>query len=113
MISHCRSLYLCSRLSGNDVNIQAARQKVSVQSKIFANDSFDPVSGYGLPDLFRDSNAKARSRQVIVAGDNDKKVADMTLSTIRQRPVFYRFYYSIRLGEPESFQCTEPFSHGT
>ena len=79
MISDRRSACLSHGLSSNDVDIQTTRQKVSVQSKIFANNSFDPVSGYGLANLFRDGNAKARPRQLVIAGDNDKKIAETTL----------------------------------
>jgi hypothetical protein len=52
MFSHHRRRDLSTWLSGYNVDIQVDRQQVSVQSKKFANDSFDPVSGYRIPNLF-------------------------------------------------------------
>lgn len=111
VVSNCRCPYLSRRLSGNDVKIQSARQKSSVQSKIFANGSLDPVSRYGLPDLFRDGDTKARSRNLVFSGDNNKKVAEMTIPIFRQRPVFYGRSYSICLGKHKSCHRKKPFSN--
>jgi hypothetical protein len=65
--------------SGNDVNIQPARQNVSVQSKIVANNSLNLVSGYGLPDLFIDGYSKARSLPLVALGNDNEIVAVSTL----------------------------------
>jgi hypothetical protein len=62
-------------MSGYDINIQPARQNASVQSKIFANDSLDPVSRYGLPYFFRYRNAKARYRKLVFSGNEYKVIA--------------------------------------
>jgi len=99
MVSDHRPPYPSRRMSGNDVNIQPTRQKASVQSKIFTNDSLDPVSRYGLPDLFRDGNTNARYRKLVSSGDDDKMVTIMTFPVFRQCPVFYGRSYPICLGE--------------
>ncbi len=46
---------------------------------MFANGSLDPVSRDGLPDLFGDGDAKARSRSLVCLGDDDKILAVMTI----------------------------------
>ena len=46
---------------------------------MLANGSLDPVSRYGLPDLFRNGDAKARLWNLVCLGDDDKKVAVITI----------------------------------
>jgi hypothetical protein len=102
LVSNCLSPCPSRRLSGNNVNIEPALQDSSVQSKIFANDSLDPVPRHGLPDFFRDGNAKARSRNLVFPGYYNEIVAVKTVPIFRQRPIFDGRFYSIRLGKPKS-----------
>jgi len=88
-----------SRVSGDNVKIQLARQNASVQSKIFPNGSLNPVSNDGLPDFFRDGNSKARMQNAVFPGNNYKIVTVMTFPFLEQEPVLRGCSYSIRLGK--------------
>jgi hypothetical protein len=99
MIPYLRNAYPAGRRSGDDINIKPARQKASVQSKKFANGSLDPVSGYGLPYLFRDGNTKAGSRDLVVSGNDDEIIAIVSFPFPGQQSVLRRGSDSICLGK--------------
>jgi hypothetical protein len=64
-----------------------ALPKVSVQSKKFANGSLDPVSGYGLPYLFRNGDTKARCRCWVFSENDYEIIAKVAIPFCGQHPV--------------------------
>jgi len=97
------------RWSGNDVDVQLFRQKASVQSKGFANDSLDLVSFYGLPDLFRYCYSEARSFDPVVSGYDDKAITVVTGPIFGYPLIFRRLSNPICLGEHVTVQRKRPF----
>jgi hypothetical protein len=71
---------------------------------MFANNSLDPASRYGLPDLSGDSDAQAGPRTVVFSENDNEAVAVMSFSFFGQQPVFRGLSNSIRLGKRKSIQ---------
>ncbi len=86
-------------LSGNDIDVKSIRRHISVQSKIFANNAFDPVSGYGIADLSGYGNAQSGCGQSVFPENEDKIVAVLATPVFGQRPVLHRFSDPIRLAK--------------
>ena len=99
VMAHHVARNLPAGLSGNDIDIKSIRGRISVQSKTFANNAFDPVSGYGIADLFGYGNAKTGCGESILPGNEEEIVAVMATSVFGQRPVFDRLSDPIRLSK--------------
>jgi hypothetical protein len=110
VLSQCGRFQHSGLWPGDYVDIQLLRQMVSVQSKCFANDSLDLVSGYSLPNLFRHGYSEAVSDNLIFAIHKDKCVAVKASPLDRQASVFHGPANTIRLGKSVPFQKKRPFS---
>ena len=71
---------------------------------MFANNSLDPASRYGLPDLSRDSDAQAGPRTVVFSENDYEVVTIMTSPCFGQQPVLRGVSDAIRIGKCKPIQ---------